>query len=40
MFQLIQVVEVRGVEPLSESMPIRFSPSAVKDLGFPPANAP
>ncbi len=34
------MVEVRGVEPLSESMPIRFSPSAFGVLGFPSADAP
>jgi hypothetical protein len=34
------VVEVRGVEPLSESLPIRFSPSAFRVLGFPSASAP
>ncbi len=34
------MVEVRGVEPLSESMPVQFSPSAFKVLRFPSADAP
>ena len=34
------MVEVRGVEPLSEGMPNRFSPSAVEDLTFPPVYVP
>ena len=34
------MVEVRGVEPLSESSLIRLSPSEAKDLGFPSPNAP
>ena len=39
-FQRVHVVEVRGVEPLSESMLIEPSPSAFKDLGFPSVYAP
>ena len=38
--QAFYVVEVRGVEPLSESSLIRLSPSEAKDLGFPSPNAP
>ena len=34
------MVEVRGVEPLSEGMLTRFSPSAVEDFTFPLAHVP
>ena len=33
------MVEVRGIEPPSESTPIWSSPSAAIDLGFPSPNA-
>ena len=31
-----QLVEVRGVEPLSESTSVRLSPGADRSLSFPP----
>ena len=34
------MVEVRGIEPPSESMPTQFSPSASMVLGFPSPHAP
>ena len=34
------VVEVRGIEPPSESTPVQPSPSASKVLGFPSPHAP
>ena len=33
------VVEVRRIELLSEDSLIRYSPSAVRDLTFPPSSA-
>ena len=34
------LVEVRGIEPLSEDSDSQFSPSAVRILTFPPLHAP
>ena len=34
------MVEVRGIEPLSEDSVSQFSPSAVRILTFPPLHAP
>ena len=34
--QIAEMVEVRGVEPLSESTSVRLSPGAGHSLSFPP----
>jgi len=39
-FGFFFLVEVRGIEPLSEDSVSQFSPSAVRILSFPPLHAP